>query len=76
MELQDFIEKVADQYQNAEDVEFKPETEYKKLAQWNSITALSIIAMVDDEYDITIKGNDIQNSNTLQELYNTCLEKK
>jgi len=75
MELGDFIKKVSEQYEDAEDVEFKPETEYKKLEQWSSITALSIIAMIDEEYSISIKGNDIQNSNTLEELYKVCQSK-
>jgi len=75
MELDDFVKKVAEQYEDAEDVVFKPETEYKKLEQWSSITALSIIAMIDEEYGKSIKGNDIQNSNTLEELYKVCLGK-
>ena len=75
MDLQGFIEKVAEQYEDVDDVVFKPETEYKKLSQWSSITALSIIAMIDEEYGITIKGNDIQNSGTLEELYKVCTGK-
>jgi acyl carrier protein len=31
--------------------------------------ALSVIAMIDDEYGITIKGNDIRASTTIEDLY-------
>jgi len=72
MDLQEFVKKVSEQYDDAEDVEFKPETEYKKLDQWSSIVALSIIAMLNNDYDITIKGNDIAYTNTLKELFNIC----
>lgn len=75
MEMNDFVKKVAEQYEDAENIVFKPGTEYKKLEQWSSITALSIIAMIDEEYGKSIKGNDIQNSNTLEELYKVCLGK-
>ena len=74
MELQEFIGKVAEQYEDVDD-EFKPETEYKKIDGWSSIVALSIIAMLDEEYGITIRGNDIQNTSTLEELYKICSKK-
>jgi acyl carrier protein len=32
--------------------------------------ALSIIAMIDDEYGITIKGSDIKFARTIEDLYN------
>jgi acyl carrier protein len=32
--------------------------------------ALSIIAIIDDEYGITIKGNDIRTSRTIEDFYN------
>ncbi|MDR0604996.1 MAG: acyl carrier protein, partial [Bacteroidales bacterium] len=31
--------------------------------------ALSVIAMIDDEYGVTIKGNDIRVSKTIKDLY-------
>jgi acyl carrier protein len=38
--------------------------------------ALNIIAMVDEEYDITLKGADIENSATIEDLFNTVKSKK
>ena len=37
--------------------------------------ALSVIAMVDEEYDVTIKGDDIRNSNTVEDLFNAVKSK-
>ena len=34
------------------------------------MVALSIIAMVDDEYEVSIKGDDIRNSETVEDLFN------
>jgi len=35
---------------------------------------LSISAMIDDEYDVIIKGNDIISSDTIQDLYNVVVQ--
>ena len=36
---------------------------------------LSVIAMVDDEYDVTLKGNDVKNSVTIEDLFNIVKER-
>jgi len=36
---------------------------------------LSVIAMVDEEYDVTIKGDDIRNSSTIEDLFNIVKSK-
>ena len=69
MNLQDFIENFADQFDDTDKAVFTGETRFKELDEWSSLTALSIIAMVDDEYDVIIKGNDIINSETIQDLF-------
>jgi acyl carrier protein len=70
VDIQNFIKKVAEQYDETDSVDFKPDTEFKKLVDWSSMVALSIIAMVDDEYDIIIEGDDIRNSETIEDLFN------
>ena len=69
MSITEFIENFADQFDETDVTSFTPETKFKLLDEWSSLTALSIIAMVDDEYDVIIKGNDILNSETIQDLF-------
>lgn len=69
MEIQKFIEKFASQFDETDASEFKPETEYKKLDEWSSLMSLSIIAMVDEEYDVQLKGDDIRNTSSIEELF-------
>lgn len=64
-----FIENFASQFDETDLNEFKPETKFKELDEWSSLTALSIIAMVDEEYNVKIKGEDIRNSSTIDHLY-------
>lgn len=70
MELNEFIEKFAEQFDETDASEIKANTEFKNIAEWSSMVALAIIAMIDAEYDIQIKGSDIRDSNTVEELFN------
>ena len=69
MQLKDFVEKFAEQFDDTAVELFTPETEFKELDEWSSLTALSVIAMVDDEYGKNIKGDLIRNSKTIQDLF-------
>lgn len=75
MELKDFIAKFAEQFDETDASEFKAETVFKELEEWSSLIALSIIAMVDEEYDVTLKGDDIRNASTIEDLFNTVKSK-
>ena len=75
MEIKDFIENFANQFDDTDASAFKAETEFKELDEWSSLVALSVIAMVDEEYDITIKGEDIRNSTTIEDLFNAVKAK-
>lgn len=75
MEIKEFIENFASQFDDTDASEFNPETRFHELDEWSSLIALSIIAMVDEEYDITLKGDDIRNAVTIEDLYNTVKSK-
>lgn len=75
MELKDFIENFAAQFDDTDASEFKAETVFKELDEWSSLIALSVIAMVDEEYNVTILGGDIRESSTIEDLFN-CVKNK
>ena len=75
MEINSFIEHFAEQFDETDASEFKAETVYKELEEWSSLIALSIIAMADEEYDVTLKGDDIRNASTIEDLFNTVKSK-
>lgn len=70
MELKDFIEKFAEQFDETDASVFEAGTEFKELEEWSSLTALNIIAMVDEEYDVALKGDDVRKSKTIEDLFN------
>jgi len=69
MEIKEFIENFAEQFDDTKASDLKPETVFKELDEWSSLIALSVIAMVDEEYEVELKGDDIRNSNTIQDLF-------
>ena len=75
MELKDFIEKFAEQFDDTDASEFKGETKFRELEEWSSLIALSIIAMVDEEYGVTLNANDMSSAVTIQDLFNTVKAK-
>ena len=45
-------------------------TEFRKLPQWDSLAFLSVIAMIDEEYDVVIEGNDFIKLITVADVIN------
>ena len=75
MELKEFIEIFASQFDDTDASVFTPGTEFKSVEEWSSLTALSIIAMVDEECEVALKGDDIRNSSTIEDLFNIVKSK-
>ncbi len=75
MELNEFIAHFAEQFEETEVSVFTPQTVFHELEEYSSLIALSIIAMIDEEYDVTIKGNDMRSAVTIEDLYNIVKSK-
>ena len=75
MEIKDFVAKFAEQFDETDASVFTPETKFRELDEWSSLIGLSIIAMVDDEYDVTLKGDDIRGSETIEDIFNKVVSK-
>ena len=75
MEIKEFVENFANQFDDTDPAEISASTNFHNLDEWSSLTALSIIAMVDEEYDVTLKGDDIKNAKTVEDLFNTVKAK-
>lgn len=76
MAINEFIEHFAEQFEETDAAEFKADTKFHDLDEWSSLIALNIIAMVDEEYDVTLKGADIEGAVTIEDLFNTVQSKK
>lgn len=75
MDIKDFIANFADQFDEIDVEKLTAETNFRELDEWSSIVALSVMAMIDDEYDIQIKAEEMRQSQTLQQLYDIVSSK-
>jgi len=75
MEIKEFIQHFAEQFDETDVNEFKPETVFHDLEEYSSLVALSIIAMINEEYDVTLKGDDMSAAVTIEDLFNTVKSK-
>lgn len=76
MNLQTFIENFASLFEETDSNLITAETNFKQLDEWSSLMALSTIAMIDEEYNIQIKGDDIRNACTVADLFNVVKSMK
>ena len=76
MQKEVFLVNFANQFDETDASEITINTAFKDLEEWSSLLSLSIIAMCDEEYDVKIKGDDIRNAVTVEDLYNIVIDRK
>ena len=76
MKISNFIENFKDQFEDELTCELSGETVFRDLDGWSSIVALSVMSMIDDEYDVQLNGTEMRQANTIQELFDIVSAKK
>jgi acyl carrier protein len=69
MDMNTFLRNFADILDDTDATLIQAETVFRDLEEWDSLTALSLIAMADEEYSVKLTGDDIKSSNTLQDVF-------
>jgi len=59
-----------------EDKELQLEDEFRNYEEWDSLSRLSLIASIDDTYDVVIEDEVFKNLITLQDLYEEIQRRK
>lgn len=68
MSVQEFVKNFAEAIE-VDITSVMPETVFKDIEIWDSMAVLNVIAMVDDRYQKAIGGDEIENSNTIDDLW-------
>lgn len=74
--MEEFILKFADIFDDIDESTLTADTEFRNLEDWDSIAGLSVIAMVDEEYGVTLNAEDMRGSRTIGDIYNIIQNKK
>ena len=69
MDTKEFIQNFADLFDDTDASLITTETRFRDLDEWCSMIGLSVIAMIDEEFEVTLKGEDMRKANTPAELY-------
>ena len=68
MNTEDFISKFAEALEIEDASVLNAATEFKTLDEWDSIAYLSLIAMLDEEYDLQIENATFKQFRTLGDI--------
>ena len=75
MNIEDFIAKVEAEFEDLKPGVLKPGSNFREVFDWNSVNALTIIALVDCEYDVMLTAEDFQKSKTVMDIFNIIVRK-
>lgn len=67
--MENFVKNFVELFDNTDPSLITSTTVFKNLEEYSSLLALSIVAMVDENYGVRIKGEDIKSSTTIEDLY-------
>ena len=72
MTINDFIEKFAEAVEIEDSSVLSANTEFRNLDEWSSLAYLSVIALLDEEFDVQIEMADFKKLQTIQEIFDAC----
>lgn len=75
MDLNEFIKKFAEQFDDTDPSEITATTNYRELSEWSSLIGMLVIALVKTEMGKTVTGDDLRSCTTVEALYNLIMSK-
>jgi acyl carrier protein len=70
MNIESFIKIIEEEFDNIVPGRLRPESDFRKDLGWDSMNALTLLALVNVEYDVILDAGDLRKSNTLNDLFN------
>lgn len=74
--MEEFIIKFAEIFDDIDATTLSAETKFRDLDDWDSIAGLSVIAMADEEYGVTLNADDMRGSRTIGDIFHAIESKK
>lgn len=75
MDVNTFISKFAEIFDDTDVSALRPETNFRELDEWSSLSALGVISLADEEFGVELSIKDMREANTIQELYDIITKK-
>lgn len=74
--MENFIVKFADQLLDQDASCISGETIFRNLDDWDSLTAMAVIAMIEDDYNVKISDDAFKKLMTVQDVYDFIVSNK
>ena len=75
MNLNEFIKHFAEQFEDEPLSSFTPATRFRDIEEWDSLHAMTIMAMVNEHYKVKITPEELRNSQTVAEVFEVVKNK-
>jgi acyl carrier protein len=76
MEESKFLAEFKEALEMEENAELTMQASFREIDEWDSLARLSLIALLDDEYEVEMESRDLEELVTIQDLYNWVSAKK
>lgn len=76
MDINDLITKLEGEFEDIPKGTLTPSTKITDIQGWGSMHALIVIALMDAEYGITVKGEELRSVQSIQDLFDLAKKKK
>jgi acyl carrier protein len=75
MKIDEFILKFSEAIEYDKQDGLIPETVFRELEMWDSLAAMSLIGLLDQEFRLIIRADEMETAHTLKELYDLIQSK-
>lgn len=73
--ITDFIEKFRSEFIDADELTILPETVFRELPTWDSLTSMSILLMINETYQVDITVADLKSCVLVEDIFNLIMAK-
>ena len=76
MEINEFVQNFANQFDETDAAIFTPELAFHELEEWSSLTGLAILNMIAKKYGVKVAPAELKACITIADVYNLVQNKK
>ena len=76
MTIDGFIELIEEEFEDLPKGVLTADVPFRDVFQWTSMNALLLMALINTEFDVAIEAEDLKNSTTIRDIFNTILKKR
>ncbi|MCD8385590.1 MAG: acyl carrier protein [Bacteroidales bacterium] len=75
MDIKEFVQTFAQQFEDTDPAEITADTEFRELDEWSSLTGMCIMAMAKTQYGKIITGKELKECETVKDVFDLISSK-